>query len=232
MDEGQKVTWESWHRMTMGMKPSPWVTCRLIGWMLEFVIGDNKEEGNPFRWDSVILNLPGDPKYNPNLPRVYKWNDALKAIACDVKVFCDDFRIIGPTLIDTIRATHRLESRMGYLVKSRKGEVQHLHDDPMQSVFMERFMAGLQSRMPLDSQRDAPLLGHVVSAMLDLMAREVTNPNTKEKRRRLLTMTGAYMAVTYSYSLRGNEGFWVDGDSLVANIHLGRESVLDTHTSL
>ena len=127
--------------------------------------------------------------------------------------------------IYTASAEVRVEAGV---LKSRKGEVQHLHDDPMQSVFMERFMAGLQSRMPLDSQRDAPLLGHVVSAMLDVMAKEVTNPNTKEKRRRLLTMTGAYMAVTYSYSLRGNEGFWVDGDSLVANIHLGRESVLDT----
>ena len=30
MEEGETVTWESWQRMTMGMKPSPWVTCRLI----------------------------------------------------------------------------------------------------------------------------------------------------------------------------------------------------------
>ena len=88
-------------------------------------------------------------------------------------------------------------------------------------------MAGLQNRMPLDSKRDAPLLGHVVSAMLNLIAKEFINVNTTEKRRRLLTMTGACMAVTYSYSLRGNEGFWVDGDSLVANINLGRESVMD-----
>jgi hypothetical protein len=115
IDEGEKVTWESWHRMTMGMKPSPWVTCRLIGWMLEFVVGDKKEKGNPFRWDSVILNLPEDPKYNPNMSRVYKWNDMLQTIACDIRVFCDDFRIIGPTLADTIQATHRLETRMGYL---------------------------------------------------------------------------------------------------------------------
>ena len=49
------------------------------------------------------------------MPRVYKWNEVLQSIACDIKVFVDDCRIIGPTMEDTIRATHRLESRMSYL---------------------------------------------------------------------------------------------------------------------
>ena len=47
MEDGNKVTWESWTRMAMGMKPSPWVTCRLLGWMLEFVVG--------IRWKRRIL---------------------------------------------------------------------------------------------------------------------------------------------------------------------------------
>ena len=115
MEEGKKTTWESWSRMTMGMKPSPWVICRLIGWLLEFVIGDHKDEMNPFRWDSLILNLPGDPDYNPELPKVYKWNNSLQSIACDVKVFVDDFRITGPSFRTSTHATHRLETRMGYL---------------------------------------------------------------------------------------------------------------------
>ena len=115
MEEGKKTTWESWHRMAMGMKPSPWVTCRLIGWMLELVVGDKKDAKNPFRWDTVILNLPGDKDYDPNLPRVFKWNDMLQSIACDVKVFVDDFRVTGPSYTATTLATHRLETRMGYL---------------------------------------------------------------------------------------------------------------------
>ena len=126
--------------------------------------------------------------------------------------------------IYTASAEVRVEAGV---LKSRKGDVQHLHDDPTQSTFMERFMAGMQNRMPLDSKRDAPLLGHVVAAMLNLMARELVNPTTGAKRKRLLTMTGAYMVITYSYSLRGNEGFWVDGDSLADNIDLGRESTVD-----
>jgi hypothetical protein len=37
------------------------------------------------------------------------------------------------------------------------------------------------------------------------------------------------MATTYAYSLRGNEGFWVDGDSLVENILLGRNDLPIPH---
>ena len=33
--------------------------------MLEFVVGDKKDINNPFRWDRVILNLPGHQDYNP-----------------------------------------------------------------------------------------------------------------------------------------------------------------------
>ena len=103
--------WECWHRMAMGMKPSPWVTISLLSWMMEIVIGDVKEISNPFRWDSVNMNLPGSEDYNPSLPRVVKWNERENAIACDCKFFCDDFRIIGPTRELTKLATHRLESR-------------------------------------------------------------------------------------------------------------------------
>ena len=43
--------------------------------------------------------------------------------------------------IYTASAEVRVESGV---LKSRKGDVQHLHDDPTQSVFLERFMAGMQ----------------------------------------------------------------------------------------
>ena len=115
-----------------------------------------------------------------------------------------------------------MESRVeNGVLKSRRGEVQHIHDDPMQSCFMERFIVGLQNRMPVESKRDAPLLGHVVAGMLKAMEEELLDKTLPAKRRRLLTMAGGYMAVTYSYSLRGNEGFWVDGDRLVEHIKLG-----------
>ena len=73
------------------------------------------ELSNPFRWDHVIMNLPGNPNYDPGMPRVYKWNNIVSTIACDCKFFCDDFRITGPNEDLTKRATHRLETTMSYL---------------------------------------------------------------------------------------------------------------------
>ena len=91
------------------------VTIGLLMWMMEVVVGDRTEVSNTFRWDSVKLNLPGSPAYDPTLPRVYKWNELSEAIACECEFFCDDFRIIGPNAGLTKAATHRLESTMSYL---------------------------------------------------------------------------------------------------------------------
>ena len=107
------------------------------------------------------------------------------------------------------------------VLKTRRGEVQHLHNDPMQSSLMERFMVGMKNRMPVESQRNLPLLGTVVAAMLELMGKEAFDDRTDNERSRKLIMCGGYIAVTYGYSLRGYEGFWVDGDRLIEHINLG-----------
>jgi hypothetical protein len=109
------------------------------------------------------------------------------------------------------------------VLKSRRGETQHLHNDPMQSALMERFMVGMKHRMPSDSQRNMPLLGNVVSAVLDLMSKEIASGQSDEARVRRLTMCGGYISVAYGYSLRGYEGFWVDGDRLMKHIQLGAD---------
>ena len=115
MREDGKTMWECWNRMAMGMRPSPFVTIRLLMWMMEIVVGDRKEPSNPFRWDYIVLNLPGSKKYDPTKPRVYKWNAKAECIACDCKFFCDDFRIVGPSRLLTKAATHKLETTMSYL---------------------------------------------------------------------------------------------------------------------
>ena len=111
----KKRTVHCWQRMAMGMKPSPWVTTRLLSWLTEIVKGDRTEPSNPFKWDKVVLNLPGMEDYDPSMPRVYKWNNSTKSIACDVKTFVDDYRTCGPTFADVQRATHKLETTMSYL---------------------------------------------------------------------------------------------------------------------
>ena len=94
---------------------------------------------------------------------------------------------------------------------------------------MERFVKGMRSRMPEESERNLPLGGLVVQRLLEEMEFEWALPHTTAQRQRQLTMTAAYIAVTYTFSLRGNEGFWVDGDTLCDHIHLGREDTITPH---
>ena len=109
------------------------------------------------------------------------------------------------------------------VLKSKKGEALHLHSDPMQSMFMERFTKGMSRRMPEDVDRNTPLMGSTLAVMLRRMKREMFEEDTSSDRRRELLVTGAYMAVTYGYSLRGNEGLWVCRDRLLENIEVGKE---------
>ena len=113
--------------------------------------------------------------------------------------------------------------------KSTTGAVFHIQEDPLQSVFMERFVRGMKARMPVATARNLPLTGIVVKRILDKIEFEWALPTTSKSDKRKLTMVAAYVATTYSYSLRGNEGFWVDGDSLCQHIDLGREAVPIPH---
>ena len=116
--------------------------------------------------------------------------------------------------------------------KSTGGNVFHTHDDPMQTVLMERFAKGMKTRMPVESSRNLPLLGLVVEKILDEIEFEWSLPYTSDSRKRLLVMAAGYISVTYAYSLSGNEGFWVDGDSLVKNIDLGKYDTPIPHVTI
>ena len=59
----------------------------------------------------------------------------------------DTIRKLRTTVSNIYTGSAEVRAENGVL-KSRKGEVLHIHDDPMQSVFMERFILGLQDRMP------------------------------------------------------------------------------------
>jgi hypothetical protein len=79
----------------MGLKPSPYMAVHFYYFAEEFARGDRRSKTNPLRWDQVKLNLPGDPQYNPSLPRVMKWNEATNSIAGDILAFVDDLRASG-----------------------------------------------------------------------------------------------------------------------------------------
>ena len=87
----------------------------------------------------------------------------------------------------------------------------------------------MKARMPVATARNLPLTGVVVKRILDKIEFKWALPTTSQSEKRNLTMVAAYIATTYSYSLRGNEGFWVDGDALCQHIDLGRDALPIPH---
>ena len=92
---GSSVSASRWERCWMGFRPSPYWSVRFYYLAEEFVRGNRLDAENPLRWDFVILNLPGDPDYDPSMPRVFKWNSKINNIAGDIIAFVDDLRATG-----------------------------------------------------------------------------------------------------------------------------------------
>jgi hypothetical protein len=86
-----------WEHCWMGFRPSPYYAVRLYYWAEEFAWGNPKQISNPLRWNEVILNLPGNPAYDPTLPQVMKWDKVINNITGDIMAFVDDLRASGLT---------------------------------------------------------------------------------------------------------------------------------------
>ncbi len=63
-EEGRTRIWERWVRNFMGMRDSPYRCMQLMLRAKYCAYGDRTEASNPFKWDRVVLNLPGDESYD------------------------------------------------------------------------------------------------------------------------------------------------------------------------
>jgi len=102
-------------RNWMGLRPSPEWSCRFYYLAEEFIRGNEKEKSNPLRWDRVILNLIGNPDFNPSLPNVFKWNDDVQRLAGEIKAYVDDLRALGWSLEHAWAIAHLIASRLQFL---------------------------------------------------------------------------------------------------------------------
>ena len=102
-----QVIWEVWQRCAMGLKPSPYQAVQAMMVAEEVIRGDPKDPCNPYRWDGVRMNLPGQVDYDPTLPWVSKIRFGDQCIACDVVIFVDDLRVTGPTQKEAWQAAQR-----------------------------------------------------------------------------------------------------------------------------
>ena len=107
-------------------------------------------------------------------------------------------------------------------MKSMKGDVSHLHQSVTQTRFFERFSLGMKIRMGQQSRRNLPLKSVMIKALLDRLRRNINLlDGSDHARRRLLIQAGAFAALLFGGSLRGNEGLMLDADQLGKNIKLG-----------
>ena len=107
--------WERWERTLMGFRPSPYVCTQTFGWGEAAIRGDRRAKDNPLRWDTVKLNLPGDPDYDPKKPWVYKWDELVGCLASHFACYIDDIRGMGHSELACRRATRRVASEVNYL---------------------------------------------------------------------------------------------------------------------
>jgi hypothetical protein len=62
----------AWSRNTMGLKPSPYASVKGALRAKRIILGDPNELGNPFHWEKVCTNMPGDENYVATLPWIHR----------------------------------------------------------------------------------------------------------------------------------------------------------------
>lgn len=104
-----------WLRTWMGLRNSPEWAARFYYLMEEFVRGNEKCPKNPLAWDTVKLNIIGQPGFNPALPHVIKWKSWLNRPAGDLVSFVDDLRTLGYNQEEAWAIARRVASRIQYM---------------------------------------------------------------------------------------------------------------------
>lgn len=114
-----KVIWEHWCRRGMGFVSSPYTAVQGTLMAEEIFRGDLSESKNIFRWDHVVLNLPGSQNYKPSDPWVYKARmnpeRGFLMVVNDLKINVDDVRTIRSSYEEGRKASHTVASLAGYL---------------------------------------------------------------------------------------------------------------------
>jgi hypothetical protein len=107
--------WETWQRAAMGLRSSPYQAVQAMGVAEEVIRGSRMDPTNVFRWDDIVLNLPGSGDYDPSKPWVYKVRLEDGRIAADLFIFVDDLRPTGPSRRDAWLAARQAASKLNFL---------------------------------------------------------------------------------------------------------------------
>ena len=89
--------YERWERTLIGLRLSPFLCTQMFEWGADCIQGDHHAVDNPFHWDKIVLNLPGQQSYNPKLPWMYKWDGVNHRITAFFETYIDGIRPGGAT---------------------------------------------------------------------------------------------------------------------------------------
>jgi hypothetical protein len=83
-----------WNRLVFRWQSSPYLALRMLARALEIAVETTGD--NVFQIHQVLLNLPGQPGYDPSKPRLIKLR-ICGTESADIIVYFDDARVFGPT---------------------------------------------------------------------------------------------------------------------------------------
>lgn len=112
--ETNHLLWEHWERCGMGFRFSPYQTVQGMLFAEEVIRGDPADTSNVLAWDIIVLNLPGDPIYDPSKCWVFKARVDGR-LACDFLIYVDDCRTIGGDLEEARSVSRRVASVLNFL---------------------------------------------------------------------------------------------------------------------
>eukprot|EP00978_Attheya_sp_CCMP212_P042877 scaffold269462_cov51-Attheya_sp.AAC.1 len=113
-EEGYIPSSYTWARCAMGLKPSPYFACQQNTRAKRHMLGEPEDDSNVFRWDMVIVNLPGNVVYDPSMPLIYKVRKD-GTIAADIVCYVDDNRVTAGSEEDAWRLSSRVAKSASWL---------------------------------------------------------------------------------------------------------------------
>jgi len=111
---GEGVILGQWKRCAMGLRPSPYAAVKGALIARRLILGNRKDPTNPFRWERVVLNQPGDEDYQAKLPWIMQVRDDGK-LATAVCQYIDDLRTCAASEKDAWEASCRIGKVLSHL---------------------------------------------------------------------------------------------------------------------
>lgn len=104
----------AWVHNAMGLSPSSYCSIQSVLLAKIIIKGDRRDKENPFHWKQIEHNLPFSEDYKASLPRLKKIRSDGQH-GCEVIIYVDDQRIVGPSEELTWQASSRMAKGLCWL---------------------------------------------------------------------------------------------------------------------